>query len=119
MKKIELPKTPGQDERFVKYGRDVILFSKNRHSNKSSYRKFDRYGIIDQCEGAQLTDSAPHIVILKLLKHYLLLLSDMGLMKVTCTNYVYLMFWEMIGQALKCKILHLMLVVNIMIVPFS
>ena len=58
MKKIELPKTPGQDERFVKYGRDVILFSKNRHSNKSSCRKFDRYGIIDQCEGAQLTDSA-------------------------------------------------------------
>ena len=59
MRKIELPKTPGRGERFVNYGRDVILFSKDRHSNKVSCRKFDHYGIIDQYEGAQLTVSQP------------------------------------------------------------
>ena len=58
MRKIELPEIPRQGERFVKYGRDVILFSKDRHSRKISCRKFDHYGIIDKYEGAQLTDSA-------------------------------------------------------------
>ena len=57
MRKVELPKTPEQVERFVKYCCDVILFSKDHHSNKISCRRFDHYGIIDKYEGAQLTDS--------------------------------------------------------------
>ena len=58
MRKIEIPERPGQGERFVKYGRDVILFSKDPHLSKISCRKFNHCGIIDQYEGAQLTDPA-------------------------------------------------------------
>lgn len=59
MRVVDLPNTPQQYERLVKYGGELILHSINWDTWKISGRKFDHNGVVCCYEGANIPDSAP------------------------------------------------------------